>query len=306
MKLDNSNNWFVILNLASGNGFVKAKKDKILIALNKLNFPVEVKFTEYSGHEEILIKEAIGIGYIKFISVGGDGTLHHVVNGIMKFGSEFLSEIKVGIIPVGTGNDFVKQYSIPKNIDKAISIINKEKTINQDIGRIKLDNKVIYFDNLTGLGFDGFVVKTLPRFKKFGILSYFLSAIIGLHKFKPEEIIITTQDREIKEKVFLLAIGIGKFCGGGMRLTHKPNPTDGLLDLTLIKQISPFSFLLNILKMYNGKIANHEKVETYKTEKIFVKLPKNSDLFIQSDGELVESNNFQIEIVPAAISFVVA
>ncbi|MEN8957019.1 MAG: diacylglycerol kinase family protein, partial [Flavobacteriales bacterium] len=264
MISDLLNTWFVIINPASGNGFVKVKKNKILTSLDKLKSPFQVKFTEYKSHEEVLVKEAIAFGYRNFISVGGDGTLHHLVNGVMKFGSEFLSEIKVAALPVGTGNDWVKQYDIPKNIEKAIEVINKGKTVSQDIGKITSNKKEFYFNNLAGLGFDGFVVNTLPRFKKFGNLSYFLSAIVGLFKFKSPELTIQLEDKEIKTKAFLLAIGICKFCGGGMRLTNTPNPTDGLLDVTIINDLSRFSFLLNIMKMYNGKIANHKKVEVFK------------------------------------------
>lgn len=305
MNSNFSNTWFIIINPASGNGFVKAKKNKILKSLEKLKSPYQIQFTEYARHEEILVKEAISSDYRKFISVGGDGTLHHVVNGIMHFGNEYLDEIKVAVIPVGTGNDWVKQYSIPKNIDSAIEVINQEKTIAQDIGKITTENKVNYFNNLAGLGFDGFVAKNLPRFKKWGGLSYFLSAIIGLFQYKSHDLIITTEDKEIKSKTFLLAMGICKFCGGGMRLTHEPNSTDGLLDVTIVQDLSPFSFLLHIMKMYNGKINNHKKVETFKTNKIEVVLEEKYNLFIQVDGELIETNSFKVEVLPNAFSFVV-
>jgi YegS/Rv2252/BmrU family lipid kinase len=284
---------------------VKAKKNKILTSLEKLKSPFQIQFTEYAGHEEILVQEAIASGYRKFISVGGDGTLHHVVNGVMKFGKEFLSEIKVAVIPVGTGNDWVKHYGIPKGIDKAIEIINVENILLQDIGRISIEDKYFYFNNLAGLGFDGFVVNTLPRFKKLGSLSYFLSAIVGLFQYKSPELIIQTEDREIKVKAFLLAMGICKFCGGGMRLTHEPNPTDGLMDVTIINELSRFSFLVHIMKMYNGKIANHKKVEVFKSNKFKVTLGENASPFIQADGELIDSNSFEVEVLPNAVSFVI-
>ena len=195
---------------------------------------------------------------------------------------------------------------IPKKIDKAIEVINSGKTIAQDIGKITTKNKLNYFNNLAGLGFDGFVVKTLPKFKKFGILSYFLSAIVGLFQFKSPELIIHFEDKEIKTKAFLLAIGICKFCGGGMRLTHSPNPTDGFLDVTVLNDLSRVSFLLNIMKMYNGKLANHKKVDVYKSRKFSVDLGKDEKPFIQLDGELIDSNSFEVEVFPKALKFVIS
>lgn len=285
---------------------MKAKKNKILSSLEKLNSPFQLQFTEYSGHEEILVKEAIESGFRKFISVGGDGTLHHVVNGIMHAAGDCLSQIKVAVIPVGTGNDWVRNYGIPKNIDQAIEVINKGKTISQDIGLITMGDKEFYFNNLAGLGFDGFVVKTLPRFKKFGGLAYFLSAIVGLFQYKTPELTIQFEDKEIKTKAFLMAIGICKYCGGGMRLTHNPDPTDGLLDVTVLNDLSRFSFLLNILKMYNGKLANHKKVDVFKSRKFKVVLGENESPFIQLDGELIDSESFEVEVLPNALSFVVS
>lgn len=305
MNSKNSNTWFVILNPASGNGFVRTKQDKIFKSLEKLTQPYEVKFTEFSKHEELIVKEAIEFGFRKFISVGGDGTLHNVVNGIMKFGNNVLPKIKVAVIPVGTGNDWVKQYDIPKNISKAIAIINLENSISQDIGKIVIQNKDYYFNNLAGFGFDGYVVNTLPKFKKFGSLSYFLSAVVGLFNYHSQEVKIVSKGLEINSKVFLLAIGICKYCGGGMRLTHDSNPRDGLLDITLVKDLSVLSFVLNIAKMYNGRIAKHKKVETYKSDKISVQFKDATKPFLQLDGELIDCDNFEVEVVPNAISFIV-
>jgi len=301
----NKSNWFLILNPASGNGFVKAKKSKILDALKQLESPYQIHFTKYSGHEEILVKEAITSGYRKIISVGGDGTLHHIVNGVLKFGKEFIPDIKVAVIPVGTGNDWVKHYGIPKGIEKAIEIINTGNSVLQDIGKISMGEKNYYFNNLAGLGFDGFVVNTLPRFKKLGSLSYFLSALVALFKFKSPELTIKIESKEITAKIFVLAMGICKYCGGGMRLTHEPNSTDGMMDVTIINDLSPFSFLLHIMKMYNGKIANHKKVEVFKSKKLKVALGKKASPFIQVDGELIETNSFEVEVLHKALNFVV-
>ena len=126
---------------------MKKKKQFILSQLNNLTQSFSVNYTQYSGHEIELVKEGINQGYRKFISIGGDGTLHHLVNGVMIHGKDFLQKIKIGIIPVGTGNDWAKHYSIPSNPEKNIEILNQENTVLQDIGKITHNQKEIYFNN---------------------------------------------------------------------------------------------------------------------------------------------------------------
>lgn len=305
MEKVDPNSWCVILNPESGNGYVRAKKSKILLALKNLTHPYKVVYTEYSKHEESIVRESIQLGFRKFISVGGDGTLHNVVNGVMKHGGEFVKAIQIAVIPVGTGNDWARNYSIPKQITRSIKVINEGKLTPQDIGKITSSKQTVYFNNLAGLGFDGYVVNSLSKFKKFGGLSYFLSALDGLFRYQSQELILQIKDQEMPIKSFLLAIGICEFCGGGMRLTDQSNPLDGLMDVTIIKELSKFSFIRHIRKMYNGKIAKHEKVETYKVNKFSVTIPSNSELFIQTDGELIESDSFIVETIPAAVSFVI-
>ena len=166
---ENINTWFLIVNPNAGNKNFKKSWNKIKYLLKLKNIQYSFAITQYTKHETILIKEVIKKGYRNIISVGGDGTLHHVVNGIMTQRYIKTSEIKLGIIPLGTGNDWIKTYNIPNSIEKSIDIIKKNSTIFQDIGCITLQNgKKEYFNNLGGIGYDGYVVKNLNYLKKIG------------------------------------------------------------------------------------------------------------------------------------------
>ena len=163
------NSFFIVINPSSGNTNFKKSWETIthFLKLKKINF--SYSFTEYRKHEVILVDKAIKQGYRNIISVGGDGTLHHVVNGIMKQRYIKTSKIKLGVIPLGTGNDWIKTYGIPLSIKKSINIIISNKTIYQDIGYINmLDNKIEYFNNLAGIGYDGYIVNKLTSLKKIG------------------------------------------------------------------------------------------------------------------------------------------
>jgi YegS/Rv2252/BmrU family lipid kinase len=299
--------WFVIINPTSGNNKYKKHIQKILVALKSNQILFHHQFTEYQKHEIELVQNAISNGYRKIISVGGDGTLHHIVNGIMSQKLINPNKIKVGVFPTGTGNDWVKTYGITNNILKNIDIIKQEKTILQDIGNIYLekDTSIVYFNNLAGIGFDGHVVSYINKYKKLGALSYLVGAVVGLSTYKPIDLKITLNNTKIITNSLMVLIGLCNYSGGGMKLTKNPNSTDGLFDISIINNIHIFTLLINILKLYNGKIVDHKKVTTYTSNKIKVEILNDQLPFIQADGELISSSNFEVSILPKAIQFVV-
>lgn len=299
---ENINTWFLIVNPNAGNKNFKKSWNKIKYLLKLKNIQYSFAFTQYTKHETILIKEVIKKGYRNIISVGGDGTLHHVVNGIMTQRYIKTSEIKLGIIPLGTGNDWIKTYNIPNSIEKSIDIIKKNSTIFQDIGCITLQNgKKEYFNNLGGIGYDGYVVKNLNYLKKIGSLAFLLSGLYSLFSYKKTKYSISIKNKTIQEKCLMIIFGICKYSGGGLRITENPNPTDGLLDITIVKDISFFDVLINLPKLYNGTIVHHKKVDNYKVKD--VKIINNYNSIIEADGEIIGNDSLNVSIHYKAVQF---
>ena len=142
------NSWFIIANPISGNKNFSNKWKEIQFLLNNSNINYSFAFTLFSKHETELVQNAIQKGFRNIISIGGDGTLHHVVDGVMKQRYVKTSDITIAVIPLGTGNDWIKTYNIPMDIKKNIEIIIQKKTILQDIGVIKTKNNILsYFNN---------------------------------------------------------------------------------------------------------------------------------------------------------------
>ena len=300
-----NSNWYTIINPTSGNG--KSLKQLSLIKKEfiKNNIDTTIVITKYIHHEKELVLLAIKKGYTKFISVGGDGTLHHIVNGIMNQNIIETYKIIVAVIPVGTGNDWVKTYQIPNNIEKIVQLIKKEKKLFQDIGQLKLinNNKEFYFNNLSGIGFDAFVVNRISAFKKLGSIAYLFGGLASFFSYKKELLQVIIGKENIKSKIFMISIGLCKFSGGGMKLTDYNNHKKGYFDITLIKNISIIKVLLNIKKLYNGKLFNLKEVNTYQSKTLHIK--SNKSLFIQADGELLGKGNIEINIINNAIQFIV-
>ena len=303
------NTWFVIVNPIAGNLKFSNKWSEIqlLLDVRKINYSFAV--TLYSRHEVELVQNAIQKGFRNIISVGGDGTLHHVVNGIMIQRYVKSSDITIGVIPLGTGNDWIKTYNIPNNIEKAIELIHYKKTILQDIGVAKTENnKVSYFNNVAGLGYDGYIVNKLKKLKKFGAIAYLLSGLAGFLFYKKTVFKINFNSKSIETNCLMTMVGVCKFSGGGMQFTKDVNTTDGLLDITIVKNLNIFDLISNIKKLYNGHIVHHKKVETkvetYKTDLITV-IPQASKPYIQADGELIGVGKVTFKIISKAINFVI-
>lgn len=300
--------WLVIVNPVSGNGKAKKKWQPIYNELKKQEFNFTYAFTEYEKHAIKLIENAIKHGITKFICVGGDGSLHHMVNGIFHHGNTInIKAIKIGIIPIGTGNDWIKTYGISKNYKKAIQTIKQEKYFLQDIGKITLTNskKEVYFNNLAGIGFDAHVVNYVHKYKHLGFVAYLASTLVSIVNYKRSFLEIKFNKQLITQPSLLFLIGICKYSGGGMQLTNYIASNDGKFDITYLNKINLITILRHIVKLFNGKVTDLPFVNSYTTSEASVKVLDTKKTFIQADGEIVGTGDFNVKILPKAISFII-
>ena len=304
--MSSAKRWFVIINPTSGNGSSKRKWPKIKANLVSEGFDFDFAFTEYANHSNGLVQDAINQQFKNIICIGGDGTLHNIINGIQNQSSVASSDIHIGVIPIGTGNDWIKTYNIPLGVKRAISIIKRGLLKSQDLGKIEFlnqDKKATYFNNLAGIGFDGFVVSKVGKYKFLGSLAYIIGAVVGLFSFKNFYTIISFNGKEIKTKSLMVLVGLCKYSGGGMQLTKNPNPDDGLFDVSIAKDLSKFDIVKNLFNLFNGNIVKHSKVENHKVNCLSIHINSEEHPFIQADGELLGKGNIKLSIIPKAFSF---
>ncbi len=297
-----THDFFLIVNPNSGRKNFRKSWTLIQNSLDTKNVSYNFEFTRFKKDEIRLVQKAITSGFRKIIVVGGDGTFHHALNGIMQQNICKSSDIKLGIIPLGTGNDWIKTYQIPNHIEKSIDVILTNKTYYQDIGKIIHKNNAIeYFHNLAGTGYDGYVVDKLNTLKKLGTIAYLLSGLQGLLFYKGFNYHIRFRNKEIHKKCLMVLFGICQYSGGGMQLTKNADPKDGLLDITVVKDIGLFDLIFNLPKLYNGQIVNHKKVENYKVTSIQIELTHHNNSIIEADGELIGNGSLEVFIITKAI-----
>lgn len=301
--------WLVIVNPNAGNGKGKKDWDKISDLLKNEALPFDVNFTERKGHAIHFTIEGIAAGYRKIITVGGDGTLNEVVNGVFLNKNCPTTDISLALIPVGTGNDWGRMFGIPLDYKKAISIIGENKLMLHDVGLVSFyygtEKKERYFINIAGLGFESVVVKRTNYQKDrghSGKLIYFYNLLMSLISYKNTRAEIIIDGEKISADVFSLNVGNGRYCGGGMRQTPRALPDDGLLDVTIINGMGKFEIMRNLKILYDGTILQHPKIDGYKCKNI--KVSSDSVMYAEADGESLGKTPAEFSIIPDGINIV--
>lgn len=298
--------WLVIVNPNAGAGKCSRDWPRIKKLLDSNGFDYQEVFTIRKFHAILLSRDFINQGYNKIIVVGGDGTMNEVINGIFVQTRYNTNEITIGMIPVGTGNDWCRMFGIGQNYDDAIKIIKESNTFIQDAGKVVFhkNDRILkrYFINIAGLGFDALVVKKANRLKekKKGSPSlYLFNLFTSLFSYKSSPATIEVDGVAKTRDIFSLSLGICKYNGGGMIQLPDALPDDGLFDLTVIKKIGKLDVMSSIKMLYDGRITRHPKVETYKGRLIRIFSPER--IFLETDGESLGHTPFEFEIIPASI-----
>jgi YegS/Rv2252/BmrU family lipid kinase len=308
-QMNSHNDWLVVVNPNAGNGKGRKEWHHISQLLNQYNVPFQVIFTERKGHAIELTCEYLSKGIRKIITVGGDGTLNEVVNGVMLCKSCPSSEVLLGLIPVGTGNDWGRMFGIPCDYEKSVKIISENRQMTHDVGIVSYYNgdrkSERFFINIAGLGFESVVVQKTNRQKDLGRggkLIYFYNLLTSLMAYKNTPAEVEIDGKKHKAMVFSINVGNGRYCGGGMRQTPEALPDDGLLDVTVINGIGKFEIIRNLNILYNGTILKHPKIDGYRCKN--VKITSDYQIFTEADGETLGHTPAEFSIVPGALRIV--
>ncbi|MBV5349304.1 diacylglycerol kinase family lipid kinase, partial [bacterium] len=309
MKKPLQKKWFVILNPHAGSGRGKKDQAEILKRLTKADFLYELAVSEFPKHIIQLTIDAIEKGFRRLIIAGGDGSLNEVVNGIFQQTVCPPEEITVGMIPVGTGNDWIKTFGIPNYYKEAIKVLKQEKVMRQDVGRITFTEddvaKTCYFANMAGFGFDAMVAEKTNRLKnkgRTGITLYLQALGSSFLNYQTAKTHVEIDGQEIDELIFSVSIGIGKYNGGGMMQAPGAVPDNGLFQITIIRKIGLFGILRNLAGLYSGKYVNDYRVSTFQGRNISIMSAYN--IAGEADGETLGDNKFEIDIFSQKLSVI--
>ncbi len=290
--------WVFIVNPVAGNGFALSIVPELERRIKEHNIDAVIVFTEKHGHASILSETYLEKGFGYIIGVGGDGTLNEVARPLIN-----RAEVITGIIPAGTGNDFIQILGFPNRFgEKEWEIFFKKETILMDTGRV---NELIFLNGM-GLGFDAQVASEnyagQGKVKKGGSKKYIWHILKTLLFFREKRMSVRNGNENQETDCFINTIAIGRRFAGSFFLTPKAIANDGLLDVCMIKKLSLPARINMLLKVPEGKHIYDRRVNYYQTPEI--RLEFSEEVPYHVDGELYYSGKFDVNIVQGGLNII--
>ena len=289
--------WAFIVNPIAGNGYAKKHLDEIKNKIRESGVDAEIAMTERKGHAVDLAVDFVDKGFKNIIAVGGDGTVNEIVRSIID------RDITLGVVPAGTGNDFVQIPGFKGNFtEDDWKIFFTKNTVKMDVGRCNGG----YFMNGMGLGFDAQVAaenyKDGEAVKSGGASKYLWHIIKTLLFYKEQPMYSIIEGNKKQTKCFINTISIGRRFAGEFFLTPKAIANDGLLDVCMIKELTFPGRVKIFLKVPKGRHIDDENVNYYQTNKLSLEF--DNEVPYHLDGELFFASRFEVDILPNKLNLI--
>jgi YegS/Rv2252/BmrU family lipid kinase len=305
----------LVVNPRAGGGATGRSFGAMKGAIERALGPVEVAMTARPGHGADLAREGAVAGHPLVVAVGGDGTLHEVVNGLMAaksgaYGTK-ADAVRVGLIGQGTGGDFRKTLGVEHRLDKYIEAIASGRERQLDVGRFSGGGKASHhFVNILSAGMGGLVDRYVADASRAlgGKAAYFGASLKALVNARLGHVKCTTtragKTEEHRIKSFMIAICNGRFFGGGMRVAPEAEIADGVLEVVALGATSKLAFALYSRDIYSGAHMAREGTVHLRAEKVTLELANDdaqSVYLLDVDGEPMGGLPLTVEVVPSAL-----
>jgi len=281
----------VILNPTAGNGRARRLSERILVGLERRGVEADVAATTAPREAVRLGLEAARAGVDLVIAAGGDGTVHEVAGGLLGAYAEGIDGPVLGVLPVGTGNDFAKLVGPRDDLERSLDIVAHGQLRRFDAARAEWGEHSHWFVNAAGTGIDVEVVRQMLRRRGRSTPAVFkyLSALLrALVTYRAIPLRIRIDDREMQRETMIIVAGNGRCVGGGFWICPDAEPDDGRFDICIVNRVSYLGALRALPLIMRGKHQNHPKIEMYRGSTVEIEALGPDPLFFQLDGELHE------------------
>jgi len=291
-------NYIIIINPNSGKKkSIEIFKKRISPILKNKNHYFKYYITEYSGHA-MKIMENINLNDKNAILVlGGDGTMHEVVNGMLN--RQDKTKIPIGNLPTGSGNSLL--YDLGKHdIDTTLNNILKHEIKNIDVLEVSTEREKIYSINLIGWGMGNDIGVLAEKMRWLGPMRYNIASIIEIFRYKGREAEIIIDGKCFKDNYALITVCNTIYVGKGMKMAPYAKLNDGKMDIIIIKDdFSKIELLKLFPKLFTGEHIKNKKV-IYKQAESFILNPSKNEI-LNIDGEIVGRTPITIKAIPKAV-----
>lgn len=290
----------VILNPGAGGGKTLKALPRIHGVLKRLDKPYAIYVTKGRVDAIEAARTFAESGAKRILTVGGDGTVNEVANGIYQSGRD----VALGIVPVGHGSDFARTLHLSKSVEQAVLVACERDPSRVDLGLVHYgDGAERVFINIAGMGFDALVAARAQKSRLPGAnLPYLGSALRTLIGFKNLQVEIDADGTRIETPGVFVQIANAQYMGGGYHMAPMAKLDDGLLDICIVGDFTKLELLRAIPGVYKGSHVTHPKFTHLAVKQISIRTPEPA--MVQLDGELVGETPVQFTVLPSAISLV--
>lgn len=311
--------WIVIVNVYAASKKAGSMWRKAERLLKEYGVDYQCRLTGTEGNACQLAYAASAEGCRRIVAVGGDGTVHDVLNGIMQYvdtpeaaaAGVTLDEFTLGVLPMGSGNDWIRSTGVPKKMSEAIALLASGSFIQQDVVKASLLDadgsvrSVSYMANIGGVGIDADVCRVVNVNKKLGYrgkILYVVALVRCLRKRVPVNVRIICDGKVLYDgSIFSIAFGIGRYSGGGMRQTSDAVLDDGLLDVTVIPDISLGVIARRAYRLFTSTFTQVKELTVGRGVSVEV-VPEDVRPYAEVDGEVIGQAPVRFDVMPSHLN----
>lgn len=284
-------NLLFIVNPVAGKGLALRSIPRIKEYCSTNSFKCTILETKYSGHGTALTREFFSSSYDGIIAAGGDGTVREVASALIG------SSTPLGILPLGSGNDFARSFNLPKDLLSALSVIANKATVPVDVGQ----SDGFFFLNVASVGLDAEIVRFIAKVKKWlpRKAAYYISALIKFLTYKAKTVRLKIDGKLINTKLLFIAIANGTHYGGGMKVNPNGSISDGFFDVILVRPVPRYKIPFLMATFASGKHLNLPYVTLYKCKEI--NIYSDESLVVNGDGDIVATTPVDFSVLKGSI-----
>ena len=290
----------LIANPNAGRGTVSKALPRVERVLTEANLEYRVVLTTHPGHATEAVRQALGHGERYLVAVGGDGTVHEVVNGMVCDGEPVAADAVLGVVAAGSGCDFARSFGPPDDPAQAAARLAGDEVRAIDVGTVTCaDGDARCFVNIAEIGLGAAVVAraaNLPRF--LGGARYATGFWLTLPRFRPATVRLDADGQYHAWRAFNVVVANCRFYGGGMQISPKSDPGDGRLDILVMTGPKSDSFT-TLPKVYTGSHLPHRNIAELRAGQLSIEAEPGFP--VEADGEMLGVTPASFGIIPGAI-----
>jgi diacylglycerol kinase (ATP) len=304
---------FFIINPTSGVGKAKELWKKLIPRIQSELGSFESVFTQSATDATRQARLALKNGFRWIIAVGGDGTLHEVLNGFFEKEKMLYPDARLGILPVGSGDDFKRSIGWGSDPFEAIEKLKKGKTIAIDVGKVSYLNHAgkresRFFLNIADFGLGGKVMQEVNASSKIlgAKLTYLFHGITSLITFRPASALLETSEKNYHFQNLVIGIvANGRYFGSGLGVAPEASLEDGLFDVIIVEKLEVLDLVKLLPQLYRGEVIEHPSITRFRTNQLSVESHSSEPVWLETDGEQPGRLPASFEIIPQSLNFCV-